>query len=260
MRGHGFYLLGNASDMAMRVGDWDWALGQLAEAIAYDDQDLVALLRLAEIRGMQGADVEDALQTRAAQAADLTEFQAPATVSEVRAIVALARGELQRALELAQAAYRLVIAPDGTALQTAARAAAWLGDADAVGEAVRLMEEQPGRVPAAGAREARAALAALEGRRGEALAGYVDALRRWRDLGVEVEWGLCALNLVTMLGSSDPEARSAAGDAAALFERLGSKALQERLAGAMSAPRPETDKRAGTSLAADARVPTARVE
>jgi class 3 adenylate cyclase/tetratricopeptide (TPR) repeat protein len=260
MRGYGFYLLGNAADLAMRIGEWDWAVGELEEAIASEDQDLVARVRLAEIRGMQGTDVEEELQTRAAEAADLTEFQAPATVGEVRAIVALARGEFQRALELAQAAYRIVIAPDGTALQTAARAAAWVGDADAVGEALRLMEEQPGRVPAAGAREAKAALAALEGRRGEALAGFTDALRRWRDIGVEFEWGLCALSLVTMLGASDPEARSAADDAAALFERLGSKALQERLAGAMNAPRPASVAPADASRAADARVPTARVE
>ena len=236
MRGFGFYLLGNAADIAVRVGEWDWAVGELEEAIAYDDRDVVARVRLAEMRGMQGADVEEELTARAAEAADVTEVQAPAGVSRARAVVALARGEFQRSLELAQASYRIAMEPDGQALVAAARAAAWVGDAEALGEAHRLLEEHPGRVPAAGAREARAALAAVEGRRSEALAAFMDALRRWRELGVQLEVGLCTLNFVTMLGASTPEAREAADDAGALFERLGARALQDRLAAALREP------------------------
>ena len=252
-RGFGYYLLGNAADMGIRIGDWEWSIAELEDAVNVDDEDTVARLRLAQIRGLQGVDVEAQLAEHAARVAELTEFQAIATVSEVRALVALARGEWARALELAQASYRLVIGPDASALYTAARAAAWVGDAEALMEVLRLIEGQPGRVPATLAREARAALAALEGRRGEALAGFVDALRRWRELGAGMEAAMCGLDFVTMLGPSEPEARAAADDAAALFDRLGAQPLRDRVAAALRAPttpvaRPTTERTGAPSL------------
>ena len=259
-RGHGYYLLGNAADMAMRIGDWDWAVMELEEAVAASEEDAVARIRLAELRGLRGIDVRDQLDAHAAEVAKMTEKQAPASVDEVRAEVALALGDFARALELAQGSYRIVIAPDGDALQTAGRAAAWIGDAEALAEAIGLLDEQPGRVPAAGVREARAAQAAVEGRRGEAIAGFVDALRRYRDLGLELDAGLCALNFVTMLGPTEPEVQAAAEDAAALFERLGAKPLQELLADAMGAARSVPRARVDPSDAAEVGVPTARVE
>jgi tetratricopeptide (TPR) repeat protein len=236
-RSHGFYLLGNAAEMAMRMGDWEWAVARLEEAVAVDELDVVAELRLAQIRGMRGVDVEAMLARHAAQVADMTEVQAPATVSEAQAIVALARGEFVLALELAQASYRLQLSPDGQALQVAARAGAWVGDAEAVREAIRLLEDQQGRVPAATAGEARAALAALDGRRAEALAGFTDTLRRWRELGMELEVAMCGLDLVTLLGASEPAARSAADEAAAFFERVGAKPFGDLLSAALRAPR-----------------------
>jgi len=237
-RGYGFYLLGNAADAAVRIGDWDWAVAQLEEAVAADENDRVGRLRLAMIRGLQGADVDEQLRDIAQRVADMTEIQAPAAVAEVRAEVASARGDFRTALELAQFAYRLSSSPDGIAPTTAARAAAWLGDADALREAMEKLEARPGRVPAAAAREAGAALAVLGGRRSEAQAGFADALRRWRELGLDFEVAICTLNLVTMLGASDPETRAAADEAAALFERLGAKPLQELLAGALRTARP----------------------
>ena len=256
-RGHGFYLLGNAAEMAMRMGDWDWAIPQLEEAVAAIHTDFTAQLRRAQIRGLQGVDVEAEFQRVVDQVADVSEVQAPAVVDEARAEVALALGDFAQAHELARRAYRLNIAPDGTGLQTAGRAAAWLGDVDAVREALGLLVVQPGRVPAAARREIEAALAALEGRRSEALAGFIDALRRWRELGLEFEAALCGLNLVTMLGPSSPEARAAADDAAALFSRLGAQPLQVRLAEVMSS---SASPAAAGAPAPGARQPTAGLQ
>jgi hypothetical protein len=112
-----------------------------------------------------------------------------------------------------------------------------------------LLETQPGRVPAAAHREAESAVAALEGRRGEARASFVDALRRWRDLGMEMEAAICALNFVTMLGPSEPGAREAADGAAALFERLGAKPFVDLLDRAMRATPSAPHAPAGTSHA-----------
>ena len=53
--------------------------------------------------------------------------------------------------------------------------------------ALKVLDGEPGRVPAVVRREGQAALAALDGRRSEAMAGFHDAIRRWRELGLEVE-------------------------------------------------------------------------
>jgi hypothetical protein len=204
-------------------------------------------VRLAEIRGLRGADVEAELQAFADRVAEMTEVQAQATVSEVRALVALGRGELRVALDLARASYELYRSPDATSLQTAMRAAAWLGDAGALRDARRVLAEQPGRVAATVRLEADAALAALEGRRAEAIAGFVEATRRWRERGLEFEAAISALSLVITLGPAGPEAQAAASEAGATFERLGASPFQERLAvavrAAAPAPAPRVDVR-----------------
>ena len=65
--------------------------------------------------------------------------------------------------------------------------------------------------------------------------------------------GMCALNMVTMLGASEPEVRAVADETAALFERLGAPPFQERLAEALRAARPPvaappTDRPAETTV------------
>ncbi|MGH2416853.1 MAG: adenylate/guanylate cyclase domain-containing protein [Candidatus Limnocylindria bacterium] len=234
MGGFGYYLLGNAAQSAIVVGDWEWALSETSEAMESNPDDLSARMRHAQIVGLQGGDTDDEFEHIAQAVADWTEEQVFASLDEARANVELARGETRRALDLARRAYERIAAPDSYAFQVALRAAAWLGDSGAMTDALRRVEGEPGRVPAALRREGQAALAALDGRRSEALTSFLDAIRRWRELGLEVEAAWCALNLVTLLGPSEPLARAAADDAAATFERLGAEPLQRLLADAMS--------------------------
>jgi len=252
MRGYAYYLLGNAAELAVRIGDWDWALHEVDDAVAATENDAAARMRRAEIRGLRGINVQAEFQALAALVAEMTEVQAHASVDEVRALVALAIGDFAAALDLARRSYELSIAPDATATQTATRAAAWLRDAPAVNHALRTFEGQPGRVPAAIRREAEAALAAIRGRRAEALAGFTDAIRQWRELGLHLEAAVCALNFVTMLGASEPEARAAADEAGAVFARLGARPFQKLLADARAAAAPASTPRAGTPLGEDA--------
>nr|MBA2266479.1 AAA family ATPase [Chloroflexota bacterium] len=139
MRGYAYYMLGNAAELAIRIGDWDWALPEVEDAVAVTENDITARLRLAEIRGLQGVDVEDELQAVADRVADMTEVQAQATVGEVRALVALARGDQRQAIERARRSYEQNMAPDATAAQTGSRAAGWLGDAAALRHALRAL-------------------------------------------------------------------------------------------------------------------------
>jgi tetratricopeptide (TPR) repeat protein len=260
MRGYVFYLLGNAAELAIRVGDWDWVMPHLEEAIAASENDAAAKMRLAEIQGLRGIDSSEDLRHLAERVEAMTEMQAVATVAEVRGLVALAQGDFQAALDLARQSYEVNIAPDATAPQTAMRAAGALRDAASLTHALGMVANAPGRVPAAVRREGDAALAALEGRRGESLAGYLDAIRRWRELGLEFEAAMCALGLVTTLGATDPEARAAALDAAAMFERVGAAPLQKLLADATNASAPASGASARSSRADEARVPATRAD
>jgi hypothetical protein len=235
MQGYAYYLIGNAAEMAIRMGDWDWALAELEQAVAESEHDTAAQMRRAEILGLRGHDVSADLQRITDLAAGWTELQAQSAVGESRALVALARGDLRAALDLAQAAYRINVAPDGTAMGTAIRAAAGLRDADAIADALRTLEPFPGRVTTAVRHEGEAVLAGLAGRRKESLAGFLDAIQRWKDLDLAVEAALAQLTLVTVLGVADAEARAAAQEARAVFERVDSPPLLDRLATATAA-------------------------
>jgi hypothetical protein len=235
MRGYGYYMLSNAVELAVRIGEWEWTVPQLEEAVQWEG-DSASRLRLAEIRGLMGVDVSEEIQWVADLWADKTEVQAQASLDEVHALVALAQGDRRAALDLARRSYERNNAPDSSALQTASRAAAWIGEREALTDALAVLDAVPGRVSAATRREAGAALAALDHRRPEALAGFADAIRRWRELGLEFEAAVCGLNLVTMLGPSEPAARAAAEEVGVVFERLGALPFQKLLADAMSAP------------------------
>ncbi len=78
-----------------------------------------------------------------------------------------------------------------------------------------------------------AGIAALEGRSDEAAAGYGEALKHYRALGLDFELAGAALDWVLLLGPGTPEARAAADEARAIFERLGARPYLERLDAAM---------------------------
>jgi class 3 adenylate cyclase/tetratricopeptide (TPR) repeat protein len=253
MRGVGFYLLANGALLAVQMGDWDWALAQLDDAVAALHTDFWAQMRRAQIRGLRGVEVEEEFERVAAFIADTTEVQALADLDEVRAEVALAWGDFSEAHRLAKRAYTQNIAPDSTAPRTAGRTAGWLGQQGDARDALDMLDAQPGRVSAVVRREIEAALAALDGRRAESLAGFVDAIRRWHELGAEFEAAVCALDLVIMLGTATPEARAATDEAAALFRRLGAEPMLERLNEASSPTRPSPP--ATAQVGAEARLP-----
>ena len=231
------YMIGNAVELAIRIGDWDWALPEVAEA-GLNETDAAARMRRAEIQGLRGMDVSDELQGMADRVAEMTEIQAQASVDEVRAAVALARDDPQRALELMRPWYERGVGPDSWATAHAVRAAAWLRDAETARDLVGVIGRQRGRVAEAGRREAESVVAILEGRRDDGIAGFIDAIRRWRDLGFEFDAAMCALSLVSLVGGSDPEVRAAGEWAAAVFERVGAEPFGRRLADAMEAAAP----------------------
>jgi tetratricopeptide (TPR) repeat protein len=72
---------------------------------------------------------------------------------------------------------------------------------------------------------ARAALAAMDGRRAEALPGFREALRLLNSLDARLEASFVALAMGRSLGSDHPEARKALEAALATFEQMGSEPM-----------------------------------
>jgi hypothetical protein len=173
-------------------------------------------------------------------------------VDEVRASVALARGDLAEALRAGERSYRRGIAADSTAPLTAGRAAAWLGDGGALREARTIFDPLRGRANDAARRELGAAQAILEDRRMDGITGFLDAIRRWREVGLEFEAAICALGLITMVGPRESDAVAAGLFAGSVFERVGAIPFQALLQAAMRAVPSATPARTTTPVVDDA--------
>jgi hypothetical protein len=65
-----------------------------------------------------------------------------------------------------------------------------------------------------------AGLAALDGQRSQAIAGYRAAIAGWRDLGLPWDEALTSIEFVRFIGPDEPEAIAAADAARAILERL----------------------------------------
>jgi hypothetical protein len=75
----------------------------------------------------------------------------------------------------------------------------------------------------------RAGLAAMEGRRADALAQYREALRGWHDLGLAWDEALTGIDMATLLEPSEPEVRAAAESSREILVRIGAKPYLLRL-------------------------------
>jgi len=98
-----------------------------------------------------------------------------------------------------------------------------------------------------------AGVAALEGRTPEALPMYRDALRGWQELELPWDEALAVVDMAMTLGPDEPAVVAAAPAARTILERLGAKAILDRLDGAMSqraktGGRPPAAARAGEGL------------
>jgi class 3 adenylate cyclase/predicted ATPase len=113
----------------------------------------------------------------------------------------------------------------------AARAALWGGDVATAREIADRLEAQPNSSASftAGRTAVRAGIAALEGRRDEAIAGFRDALARLRAIGEDFELARTGLDFGLLVGPGEPAARAAAAEARPIFERVGARPYLERL-------------------------------
>jgi class 3 adenylate cyclase len=111
--------------------------------------------------------------------------------------------------------------------ERAARAALWLGEAGLAKAQIELLRGlgYRGRANGTSLGAVQAGLAALEGRRGDAIAAYRDVTAAWRELSCEGGLAFTLLDMVRLLGPETAEGREAAADLRPLLERLRGRAL-----------------------------------
>jgi len=256
----------NGTAVAYRTGDWDW-VGEQArdlEASAVNEVDRVSgTVASIVVAAARGEDVTERLATTERVLTAGSDNQAEALSVDTTAAVAFAQGRLEDAYrdEMVAAGMISWLAP--TAYLTAARSALRLRDAERARVALDLLKATThGPAISAARLTIEAGLAALDGRPGESAEQYRAALEAWRELGLLLDVGLTAIDLLTLLGSAGADAEAAAREAREIFVRLGARTFLAQLdavAGSGDAPRngsadgvsPGVPSRAG-SPAADA--------
>jgi class 3 adenylate cyclase len=242
---YGFLMVGNAFSCSLRTGEWDWALALLDDWLSneitgafylelYVDRAVLTALR----GGDPSADIAEAERL-------LVDFmgdpQYPSYVHWARAWAAFCAGDLGEARDEA------VVSAGGVnyfvpiALPLGIRSALWAGDAEIAGGLIDQLAASAmrGQALSLDLVTLRAGLAALEGRRSEAVAGYREALRGWRALGLAFDEALCALDLAILLAPTEREMAEAPAAVAAAREtltRLGAAPLLARLERASASP------------------------
>ena len=233
----GFLMVGNAVSCAIRVGEWDWASVLLDEWLANEitgDFYLELYVDRAVLTALRGGEASEDLGEAERLLPAMKDPQYTSYHHWGRAWAAFTAGRLAEARQEAVAAAQATSYFVPITLPLAARAALWAGD---MADASDLVAQIDGSVVRGQAVELdrmtlRAGIAALEDRRADAIAGYREALRGWRGLGLAFDEAMAALDLALLLAPTAREMSEAASVIEATHEtltRLGAWPLLTRL-------------------------------
>jgi class 3 adenylate cyclase len=236
---YGFLMVGNGCICALRTGDWDWAAGLLDEWLALESAAIWRaefFVDRAILRSLRGEDAtaDIAEATRLRLEGGVTDLQWESDELWAGAWAAFAAGRPDEVRRLGEHAVglRSVFAP--LMYPLLARSALWAGDAAGATSALALLEASGYLGPALMADRlvARAGIDALEGRGPAALAGYREALRAYRQLGLAFDEAAAAVDMAVLLPPPERDAAdvgTAIGGARETLECLGAHPFLARL-------------------------------
>jgi hypothetical protein len=137
----------------------------------------------------------------------------------------------------------------------AARPALWNGDLASLREDLAALDATGihGLVVEARRMTIEAGIAALAGRRADALSLYRDAIQRWRDLGQPWDEALTVIDVATVLDTADADIRRAAERSREFLVRVRATPFVERLDAALKQVPP-----ADIDITSDGSTPAAR--
>jgi class 3 adenylate cyclase/tetratricopeptide (TPR) repeat protein len=223
----------NTAEVSLTVGDWGWLEAEL-EAIDRDSlepSDQVTLdTARAEIQSVQGNDVTETAEAIRAYAAGAQDPQVGAVAGIGLGLVALAEGRFEDAIrEVAPAERDDLNGPFARII--AGRAALHLHDVERARRALDALDAGGWRGTSIGLqRDALAAgVAALDARWPEAVAGFSDAWRRFRDLRLDVALALSIFDCLAVAPPGDAFADGAVREARTILEREGATAYLRQL-------------------------------
>ncbi len=235
---YGFLMVGNACSCAIRIGEWDWAAALIDEWLANDsgfEYFVEMYVYRAILTSMRGGDPSDDLAEAERLAPAIKgDTQYLSYVAWGRAWAAFTKGEFDEARRQAVSGAETTNYFASISLPLGARASLWAGDVAAGGAILDQINGLVGRgrAIALDAVTMRAGLAAREGRRADAIAGYREALRGWRQLGLAFDEAMAAIDLAALLDPSEremAEAPAAIETARETLARLGAQPLLARL-------------------------------
>ncbi len=241
---YGFMMIGNAVSSAIRTGEWSWASSLLDEWLEREvtaGPFLELYVDRAVLDAVRGGDPESDLSAAMALLPTMEgDTQYTSYVHWGRAWQAFAAGRLADARLEAEAAVEVTAYFLPIALPLATRAALWDGQVDLARDLIGRLDASVTRGQAIGLDRItlRAGLAAREGRRAEAVAGYREAFRGWHQLGCAFDESMAALDMAIMLAptpSEMDEAAVAIGAARETLVGLGAAPFMHRLDEARSA-------------------------
>jgi class 3 adenylate cyclase/tetratricopeptide (TPR) repeat protein len=257
-------LLGNATLGAFRVGEWDWAEGQLAEALA-DELDaphrLLLLGALHAFTASRGGSAKEVRAEMAEQTQIAGDVQSQMQMMDAAAWGLFVAGRYAEAHDQWIASGAVMSGADREMLPFAGRSALWHRDPRTVRADVTRLDATGsyGRAIEAARTGLLAGAAALEGQAAEAMAGYRVALRAWRELQLPWDEAITGLEMAMFLDRRDPEVKQAIDASRRIFTELGAapflarleEALEERgLAAAATPPSSAGAARARSEVAA----------
>ncbi len=240
-RVYGFGMVGNSVICALRVGEWDWAAALLDEWLTIE----VTAAGWAEffvdraiLRSLRGEDATDDIAEAARLRATITDPQFESYDLYARAWASFAAGDLGAARAHAERAVAITDYFTPLAMPLAVRSILWSGDLTDAEPAVDRFEASGFWGPALqlDRQAARAGLAALKGNGPEALAGFREALRGYRGLGLAFDEAATSVDMATLLRSPERDAPDVVAAIAAAREaltRLGARPFLARLDQAM---------------------------
>jgi class 3 adenylate cyclase/tetratricopeptide (TPR) repeat protein len=230
LRSNLWYLIGQRVGASLMAGEWDSAIADAREALAIGvGQHQAAgmessLLRLLAWRGE--AKTED-VERVGKVLQELNDYQVAQQYEQLLAAVAVAEGRLGDAYAHELVGHRIGLeGTDEVSLSfrdSTLRYALWQRDPALAQSELNLLAVGRSPLAMAFAREAEAAIAAMDGRADEAVNAFRDGARRQEDLGNHFGKALCQLTMVTLLGPGVPEARDAAESARTVFTGLGAR-------------------------------------
>ena len=238
--GHAFTLV-NATQAAVETGDWDWVQGEIETAMETApeavERALVTWSRLI-IGSLRGEDLAGEGSWLEGFLGSSDEKSWRDWIPEVHFWVAFGAGRLSEAYDAATETGHVL--PDETSWFSpyAALCALWERDRERAAAALAALDATGvhGRVVDVNRRTILAGLAALEGRPGDALAAFREALAGWRDLGAPWREALTGITMATLLEPTDPEVRAAAEATREILVRLEAAPFVARLDAAMAHP------------------------